>query len=855
MDLDACDRDLDLFGTTVDDEGKLVPGARVQTVRTPWARTNMQPARAHLIEEEGPATVSASDGTFVLHLTRGEQWHLRATAEGYGQGDREQCVAGERVVLVLRRGGPSLSVLCRDEAGLPVEGVRLRLLKRSSASYYGVSEYARTGATGPDGSFAFLHLSGGQATLSAEHDVLGIPAWAQPLLPEHGDLPVEFVLPAGRTVGGRVTAASTGEPLTGALVGSNWVMDRPVAAGADGRYRFPGWTGEGTSIITAAAEGYGSIRLPVPPEGDLDFALEPAFAATGRVVDAAGAPVPGARVVASGGWQEGTVSGSDRAMAACGPDGGFTLRNLSHRASHDLVAEADGHGRVFLHFDAPAAGERMLDLGDIALTPSRAIEGRAIGPDGKPLPGRHVNLFTYRPAPAETGPGGSASWPGSGELRRTDDLGRFRFPDLSPGHWGLKLVEVGAPIVEAEVHLPADRDVLDVLLAQKGGSLTFLVTDPEGNPLPGITVMSDMSFPHPTGGIRGSTSINSVTDAQGRASFHAIPEPDHRGGGGKGVSFRIQPYIGPKAPPWASARTEPLVPAGQVVTIVLQPSSTIAGRVLDPEGQPVPGLYVTAVKTDGTSIPGALGTCDAEGRFSLAVPAGTVVTLRIPGHGVDRGPGHTNRSLQTPFRGDLPGVAAPAEGVEFRATRLADDQSLSLLVLDVEGRPVTGYQFFAYGPAVKSAERGLSGSTDSEGRLRWEGLMGDTLSVSPNPGALEGRPEEVVPPPRIEVVPAGQEVILRFRRGVPLDGRVLLPDGTPARGAFVHFNLQGGGGGAARQPRTDDDGRFRLWFGEEQVVRIGAAWKDDAGTYYQGESPDVRPGQGEVEVRIQPREK
>jgi protocatechuate 3,4-dioxygenase beta subunit len=807
------------------------------------------PARYHA-EEEGPSARSAADGTFAIRLSRGEMVDLRATAEGLGQGDLAQCLAGERVTLVLRRGGCTVRVAVLDGARRPVGGAQVRFWIRSPESVYGRNAASREGTTGADGRCDFPHLPPGKATLTVDHPVLGQPGLQMPEVPAEGVLDLEVVLPAGRTVAGRVTDAATGKPLPGARVGSNWVMDRPVAADAEGRYAFPGWTGKGVSVLTAAAEGYGSTMRKVGDAGTLDFALEPAFRATGRAVAADGAPVAGARVGATGHWEDGDRSGSDRSAAGAGADGRFVLADLSRRARHDLVAEAEGHGRVFLSFEAPPEGEGVLDLGDVVLAPARAIEGRALDPSGEPLPGKDVNLARLRARddPAWRDPRGSGAIQGMGEVRRTDDLGRFRFPGLSPGRWGLKLVVPGSPIVETEVELPADGDVLDVVLAEQGRSITFVVTDPEGKPLPDICVMTDMSFPHPTSGVRGTTSLQAATDAAGRAEFRSLPEVP---GASKGIAFTVQPYVGEKAPPWAAHRTGPLVPGGQEVRVALRPVAWIRGRVLGPEEEPIPGLYVTALGPGGEALGGALAPCDGSGAFDLRVPEGETVTLRATGHrSVETKEGHVTVS-DSGYRAELPGVAAPASGVFLRATRLAADRTLDVLVLDLEGRPVAGFPVNAW----RTSGESRAGRTDDAGRVRFEAMTEDAWTLLPDLRVPGGMGDEAVPPAKVEVVPRGQEAVLRFRRGVPVEGIVLRPDGSPAPGAGLHYNLEGGGGGSVRPPRAGEDGRFRLLFGEGDALRIGAGWADGKGGFFTGESETVRPGQtGSVEVRLRPAE-
>ena len=65
--------------------------------------------------------------------------------------------------------------------------------------------------------------------------------------------------------------------------------------------------------LEAAADGYGREEVRVPPSGEIEFTLERAFSARGRVVDTDGAPVSGARVSAAGWCRDGKRRGSDRA--------------------------------------------------------------------------------------------------------------------------------------------------------------------------------------------------------------------------------------------------------------------------------------------------------------------------------------------------------------------------------------------------------------------------------------------------------------------------------------------------------------------------------------------------------------
>ena len=91
---------------------------------------------------------------------------------------------------------------------------------------------------------------------------------------------------------------------------------------------------------------------------------------------------------------------------------------------------------------------------------------------------------------------------------------------------------------------------------------------------------------------------------------------------------------------------------------------------------------------------------------------------------------------------------------------------------------------------------------------------------------------------------------LELPAGLPIEGQVLLPDGTPVKRAFV-FIVNKGVDQVVRQGSTDEEGRFRFEHigpGENEVEASGT---DPAtGDSLHWEREDVIAGQGPLEIRL-----
>ena len=120
------------------------------------------------------------------------------------------------------------------------------------------------------------------------------------------------------------------------------------------------------------------------------------------------------------------------------------------------------------------------------------------------------------------------------------------------------------------------------------------------------------------------SSFRATSDEHGRFSIRGLPEadvviyvedPENR--------WTARPHEGRRISPEAAAELELAMETGVVVS----------GRVTDPDGKPVEAAHFSAL-ADSQEAPGlAHSSTDADGRFTVDLPAGTFeVHVESPGH-------------------------------------------------------------------------------------------------------------------------------------------------------------------------------------------------------------------------------
>jgi hypothetical protein len=796
VDFAAVDLDRDVHGVIVRAENGLpVPGAEILAVSYPWRRVVVLNMEGYYEGEPGPETRSASDGTFRLRLRRGQLVGVRVRAQGRSSVEMPDVQAGERVRVELPEAA-GVSVAVRDEAGQPVEGADVRFLSRDSLETGG-------GMTDADGRFdgAELTWEAAPVTVRASHPAHG-SGWRTILA---GTASVPITLSKGRTITGRVTDAKTRAPLADARVGMNWTLTNAVEVDADGNYALPSWTGKWVEEVAADAPTYAFQWRRVGDADSMDFALQPGGSVVARVVDDAGHALARVYVSAIGSKISGGLQQTSHRHGTTGPDGHVRLDGLNIDLVHRLVLTAPGHARTLVEFQPPPPEEGPLDLGDVTMPPGLAVEGVVLRPDGSPATRTTIILKPRDRAPAD--------FYGNTEERRTDHLGRFRFPDQSPGPCTLEARPQGSPYATRDVVLDG-RDLLDVEIRLPGGrELVVIVEDPQGRPIP----KAHVSIWRLSGG------LTRETDGAGRAAFlveGAVLQVDCSVPGGG--------FLQPKA-------QRDLPETQGEVRFRLQEAGRATGRVVGPDGEPFAGALLAVRRGEDR-----LGTCvtDRAGEFDAQVPTDGPVDLvfdaverQLPsGRFYD-----TNRAHD----GALRDVRAGAKGLVLRLQQRSEEGMLRVRVVDPEGKPVGGANF-----AVVPVQGFGGPATDVEGRALITNLPLEELTLHVNGGL----PANLAAPLPLKAVPRGQEIVFRCRPGRVLSGVVVLPDGTPLVGSVIVTAHEGAL--MVDYAQSGEGGRFELHVPQEPVgtIRLSCHASASDGRLL---SAEAQPQPGEREVRLQ----
>ncbi|MEQ1892558.1 MAG: carboxypeptidase-like regulatory domain-containing protein, partial [Planctomycetota bacterium] len=228
---------------------------------------------------------------------------------------------------------------------------------------------------------------------------------------------------------------------------------------------------------------------------------------------------------------------------------------------------------------------------------------------------RHLVVARGEPAardrlgPAESGEGYLEAFGSRDPDTLTDDFGRFVFADLPSGEWTLVADRKGW-WHESELAVtlaPGEQRVGLTLVVDEGLALEGVVLDEEEHALAGVTV--DLYVAGEQG-----RRLYVYADERGRFAFHGLSPGDYTVvGGGWSQEF-------------VEARREGIAAGTTDVRLVLERSVAQRVRVVDREGDPLPGSFVGVVDATGNS--GGLNPCDDHGERTLHVSKRTPFALR-----------------------------------------------------------------------------------------------------------------------------------------------------------------------------------------------------------------------------------
>ncbi len=802
IDLAKVDRERDLHGVIVRSDGSPVAGGSVTALYYRWRSQGMLTSYGRMLaSEKGPSSVSGVDGSFSLPLARGDLVHLRVRARGFAPTELTHLLAGERVRVVLAE-AVRLIVSATDADGKPVVGMPVRFFVNPERTGHWLEN---TATTGTDGRAVFADLPPslkGWIDPAPHREGLGNPGWVNIELPASGEKVHRLQLAVGKTLRGRVLHSGTGAPIEGARVSTNWALLPSVLTDAEGKYVLHGWTTELRSILHATAPGFVQSAVELTEAGIPDIRLTPSVTLRGRVVDEMGEVVAGALVsVACIGRVRWTPP---RGSAVTDAEGNFVVDGLDW-PTKVLVVRSPGRGRL-VQVIAQGAKE---DLGDLVLPARCEVTGTLTDPAGAPMARIPVTL-----TPSENFDRALRRLE-----RRTDDLGRFCFPDLGPAAYDLVVGPRFEPILRKRVELTSEQPTANLRLTPDSArSVVVRAVDEAGKPAVGVYVWANAT--HPPDRKTGKTGED------GTLTLELFRRP---------YKLSVMPTVGLGFALPAPIELDASQTNASFTLVRLVP---VRGRLVTPDDKPIAwgSIFVTG---DGDKK--QYVHSDEGGTFVAYVSAGARVSLVFQGTVQN-----TMKRIHkfVPYTAHVDDIAAGTENVVMRTTTMDMRRELTIRLVGPAGQPISGAGLSVFVP-VNEQKPAITGS---DGRANWTGLP--ALPFTPMFSGWRGTREQPWIAPRFEsVTPEGQELTVRFRQGAVIEGAVLKEDGTPRAYAFVQIIEDDK---RVRDALADAEGRFVAILDPEfkGKVRLRCEEPGAAGKQKLRAVADVRPGQDPVTLQL-----
>ena len=293
----------------------------------------------------------------------------------------------------------------------------------------------------------------------------------------------------------------------------------------------------------------------------------------------------------------------------------------------------------------------------------------------------------------------------------------------------------------------------------------------------------------------------------------------------------------PRRPP-AAAQSQVAAKAEPTAAAPAPGRMLVGGRVLDPQGKPVPNAAVmvyarTNLPTPSVAEPIGTARCDGSGRFRVETPRTSSLTHDLIG-AIAIAPGHAAGWVELD-----PDAKQLAADITLRP-----EQVIAGRLLDVKGLPARGVDVSvdSMGHVVRDSSNPLRerlegppfwsnhakdlpawpapAITDTEGRFTIHGVgraMRVMLGVRDPRFALQSIPVDT------DAIAASKQVSLALEPARNVTGRVTYADtGKPVPHAQISVGSWKQGTGTPAYGETDGEGRFRVnsWSGDRYDVRV-----------------------------------
>lgn len=463
----------------------------------------------------------------------------------------------------------------------------------------------------------------------------------------------------------------------------------------------------------------------------------------------------------------------------------------------------------------PGVAQRLVEVAEagkpvpLPLQKAVTVEGRVLRPGGESAAGLPVwlHLPQYFTVSGRSQFRGLRTLP----LERpwlpwavTDAAGGFRVGALPAGGVQAEVRAPGLPPARSERLDPKPGETLRLEIELRPGATVKLrALSPEGDPVAGATVdvyrqekKGDSSGAHvfrfgPVTDERGDPDASAVTDAEGRVAVRQVPVGLVR------VVLRAEGYV-------TRTLRDVEVPeeGADLADVELEPSATLRGVTVGPDGRPVGGAEVALSQAPEMPffIPSAVS--DEEGRFEIpGLERGAEVYVQ------GRAQGYVPKPLKK--------VTLPADG-EVRVEMAREKVLTGRVVEKGTGEPLAGATVTAMkrgtlvmgGMQVMGVTSAGSTPAGEDGRFELGGLAPGRYEIQVSAEGHRDAVRTVILEEASEPAP----LTIEMERGLELRGRVVDPGGAPVAGAHVRAMPgslgQGAMVGSVQETRSGGDGTF-----------------------------------------------
>ncbi len=561
------------------------------------------------------STVSDSEGRFRMRAPADVPLDLAVQSKGYATAHRAYVFADDSITVLLQPGAILEGRITKESTDEPLAGVKLQ-------AWNGARSHILRGETDIGGNFKFEGLGAEVITFVVTPNRFAAPSWESIELIAGQTIRIDLALAEGVSAFGVVTDKQSGLPIEGAEVSEGWTFQRTAVTDAEGRYRLSGLGKNGVYNVHARAAGHSKAQCNNGPiihdapavDKEVNFALELANGATGRVVDAEGNAIPSVYCAAVGNKRIGGKQHADYVSCNSDEDGRFSIDGLNTELPHQISLRASGYGVRTYDFPSPESG--VLDLGTFVLHKPGAVRGSVIDTEGQPLPAIEITLDGTNGDVSARRPQASRPYTTSYTSKRdsrTDSLGRFHFADVAGGSYKLRAALDRSSGVSAETTLQLAESEIStgtILVLETGGMLSGRALNSNNKPLIGAIVAA---WPADSPRMNG---VYTRSGANGTFHFHGLELGEY--------FLRIDVrYLNSKDPakPMASAAPLRATTGDSGLTLYTLEPDTLRIQLLTTKGQPHPEGFIQVLEP-GTDVVLDQGWSDAQGRFATPVRPG-----------------------------------------------------------------------------------------------------------------------------------------------------------------------------------------------------------------------------------------